>query len=1080
MINNEQFNLATGGNTYNVVPLVAIVSNTGLEGSFLSTQNITLNAASFLINFDPLLLNISSIKESVDVETRKYKVSSVTLTLSNAKYLGKRLSDSYIDLINGDVEVRFKTQNVTDYNRTMLVYKGKVRRITQSDTTLTLSVEDSSEQKVHKDIPESIAPETDFKSKYKNKPYPMVIGKVDRSPCITSFNTTSEYDIDNDGVLDDYNFVRDVIADKKELSKIVPENLEIGNNIIGSPSLYAEVDEEYVGLYPRTVIDFDSGLEAGDINYSTLATNNGFCFVELFDNYDGEIEDIEEIALNDTAANKGRVLMQRKESKIERIIKERDTDGGFTFKSGYIDLDENGNEVLIEDASLNFDRINDGNSNTCIEIEGNWKKIETYTTIDEDGNESESTLPFFWYSLAYLKFHFDSLPSGITLEIEGDAAASVPTWNRIISKIQILNRELKQFFHQNTGSISLYLPLIAAFGNQSWGRLFANTNYNNCYLGGHSDMVLKKEEDSDGRFFYKAPETPSNEWAGNGHKEHTFATGQEMCNSFDGDDPISVIHPYLIPNESNFYYLGLPHIATIGRRQVDGMADFVIKNYDIPVKFRIFESQLWAFGTLDNLLEKNFYANVWGRPSDINNYFIRTLKSFFPLGGGHSLGDLLNIIKESSNTTNNTPSSDDDIEYPVYPIKAIQGDKEVNITSWHFRIKNILNDSYSWFRFSGLTSDDVFGSSFDIQLGNSNGEVVGDPITINFDGESERIDMNPLESPAEIVQHILEEECKYDGGFNEEEFNAIEELHPDWTFAFTQKELIDSKELIEDFSRSTKSFPRFRADGTFGWNVVKDTYSEDMVDLTIEESDIINYKYSRTKLEDVKTNIKVLFNKDYAKGNHLYSTDEISMNSYPDYDYDYYGLSDDDSDSTLNFESDYIRDRYTAEQLRDWLVTWHMNQKNLISLTLPIKYLKLEVGDVVAFDKEIQDTKIFGETYTETSINRNGQEIYPYFMVYETNKNLDKVDIKVIQLHNLDINSLITEDAETSQDSNVVIPTGDVNGDGKVDIIDIVSIIAFTLGNKEPSEQEFFEADVNQDGEVNILDIVYLVNVILG
>ena len=426
--------------------------------------------------------------------------------------------------------------------------------------------------------------------------------------------------------------------------------------------------------------------------------------------------------------------------------------------------------------------------------------------------------------------------------------------------------------------------------------------------------------------------------------------------------------------------------------------------------------------------------------------------------------------------------------FNIVPLKAVQynslGDveKEVNIKSWGFSL-SISNDVYFIdFNFQGLTKDENFEETFTIQLGNLNGEIV-DEYEISINSDKENIFISPIENPADIVKHILEEECKYDGEFNDDEFNAIKELHPDWTFAFTQSKLISSKKLIEDFSRSTKSFPRFRADGTFGWNVVKDTYSDDDVDLIIEESDIINYKYDRTKLEDVKTKVKVLFNIDYAQGNYLFSTDEILATDYVNTSiYQYYGLATDDSDSTLNFESDYIRDRYTAEQLQNWLLTWNMNQKNLISLTLPIKYIKLEVGDVVALDKEIQGTKIFGETYTQTSIDRNGQEIYPYFMVYETNKNLEKVDIKLIQLHNLDINSLGTvEEPETQQEeSNVVLPTGDVNGDGNIDVVDIVNVVSFALGVKQPTDEEFFQADINQDGNIDVLDVVTLVNIILG
>ena len=52
---------------------------------------------------------------------------------------------------------------------------------------------------------------------------------------------------------------------------------------------------------------------------------------------------------------------------------------------------------------------------------------------------------------------------------------------------------------------------------------------------------------------------------------------------------------------------------------------------------------------------------------------------------------------------------------------------------------------------------------------------------------------------------------------------------------------------------------------------------------------------------------------------------------------------------------------------------------------------------------------------------------------------------------------------------------GDVNGDGSLNILDIVIIANIILG----SEENVPQADVNQDGELNILDIVTLANMIL-
>ncbi|MFQ6093480.1 MAG: rhodanese-like domain-containing protein [bacterium] len=57
---------------------------------------------------------------------------------------------------------------------------------------------------------------------------------------------------------------------------------------------------------------------------------------------------------------------------------------------------------------------------------------------------------------------------------------------------------------------------------------------------------------------------------------------------------------------------------------------------------------------------------------------------------------------------------------------------------------------------------------------------------------------------------------------------------------------------------------------------------------------------------------------------------------------------------------------------------------------------------------------------------------------------------------------------------------GDVNGDGTVDVLDIVRAVNIILETYQPGPGEEWAADCNGDGEVNILDVVGMVNVILG
>jgi len=57
---------------------------------------------------------------------------------------------------------------------------------------------------------------------------------------------------------------------------------------------------------------------------------------------------------------------------------------------------------------------------------------------------------------------------------------------------------------------------------------------------------------------------------------------------------------------------------------------------------------------------------------------------------------------------------------------------------------------------------------------------------------------------------------------------------------------------------------------------------------------------------------------------------------------------------------------------------------------------------------------------------------------------------------------------------------GDSNFDGELNVLDIVIIVSFILGNEDPNDEEAIVSDMNQDGTVNILDVVLVVNEILG
>ena len=56
---------------------------------------------------------------------------------------------------------------------------------------------------------------------------------------------------------------------------------------------------------------------------------------------------------------------------------------------------------------------------------------------------------------------------------------------------------------------------------------------------------------------------------------------------------------------------------------------------------------------------------------------------------------------------------------------------------------------------------------------------------------------------------------------------------------------------------------------------------------------------------------------------------------------------------------------------------------------------------------------------------------------------------------------------------------GDVNQDGDVNVLDVVSMVGYILGSQEYNDTELLLSDYNQDGFVNVLDVVAIVQIIL-
>ncbi len=340
-----------------------------------------------------------------------------------------------------------------------------------------------------------------------------------------------------------------------------------------------------------------------------------------------------------------------------------------------------------------------------------------------------------------------------------------------------------------------------------------------------------------------------------------------------------------------------------------------------------------------------------------------------------------------------------------------------------------------------------------------------------------------FENPIDIIYDLVVSELGHDA-IDEAEYLEAKEAHKyidsnnlvqDWKFGFTINKKINSKKLIEDIAKSTKCFPKFKNDGTFGFNTIKDTYTFSDADANgvehyndyanahlIKESEVISYSFKKTKPEQIYKKVTVSYKKDYSDNSYLETASSIDLVSD-----EYYGIED-SADAHLELESDYIRHSGTANQLANFLLEQYKNDHLIFNLKLPLQYIDLEIGDLVKFETLFNGVTAYGISYTVQAMV-NEQIRLPLFMVTSTQKNLDSISIECMQLHHLNGNvdiigydydahptiSVNGGDITATVGDTFTIPTATAsdNEDGDIEVVSSWSSTAYDVLQFLPSNQ---------------------------
>ena len=403
-----------------------------------------------------------------------------------------------------------------------------------------------------------------------------------------------------------------------------------------------------------------------------------------------------------------------------------------------------------------------------------------------------------------------------------------------------------------------------------------------------------------------------------------------------------------------------------------------------------------------------------------------------------------------------------------------------------------------------------------------------------------------IQKPTDIFYHFTEKELGQTDIIDRNSWKKSRE-EVITNLAFSIKDKINSKKLFEEISKSCNIIPRFKNNGNLAFFSINKTYPGGASDMVVKSDDILKFEIGHTPLTDIYTLVNVKYKKDYEEDEYKKETGYCDGYDFfgngdsgyqAGYKYGYYDIAREDN--ILEFESDYIRDKQSAIALRNFLYLYHCNRHAIAKVTLPLKYSHLEIGDIIEFDKIVNNTRSFNEDYTEP-IRRNGQIIYPYFTISSVTKSPKNIKIEATQLHKLersftagvgslsrmseiggnfdasiieganpeDIPSLVSEYLNLD-DWNILYDiilkeesashkyitseqklNADVNGSGTINLNDlntlgqligtddIVSSEEYTSGDTDVNIDNIL-GDLNNDGQINVADVIGILNFVLG
>ena len=997
--------------------------------------------------FSPLLLKSPTISSSADLSDNKYKISSVSLSISNAPYKGEIFSDNVQSLLNPVCQVYFCSNGITKLEDCLLVYTGTIRRYSQSLESVNLTVEDITEQMLSVDIPSTKISEDDglFRESDIGNPYPMVYGYVDKTPLIPESSGT-----DDMGELEDN--ISNLLIDKpgKEIKGYVTlddsgeygdTNLHSGHQLVQQGMF---MGNDYLSSYgngfvniPRFLPNYwgPDHLMLGNsddrVIYSFLhATSNRAASINIFSHAIQQIgtEDNPEIGIPSRIYRPFTKL-----SAFTYCDEEQDGDRdsinkiyGFTnyeysstspswkpwkLINDFQDVIEAYDNDWSEGGTFSWWEPTNCNSNTHGGtndiIDSNWvgagRDGKFPISRIQNGNWSEGIYFAGSNCDGEIGVHYKTGGSYVRLMYDTQDVDSLPCVSKIFYDAEYHSADDMDDDYKLAmpGAVWAKKELI------SWSEDYDPGQPHGEYelaedLQYDSHLVSPFIPDHDSKIHN------SSRWSG-GNDIGIYYAGQTGTeDSIRGKNLITIIPDFNNTNSYESIQFGVPQLPEVGN---------VHGNDQGFCSLQLYNAYLLQDVVLDNVLDREFYASIEGRIIS---------------------GEVDGIIDAVTSAYTEDTGQNNNMGFPIYKKYFIVDNynklREYVDTYGEQILSNTtisgIGDFYDG-TYPGMHIDDSIQGLFMtyIYFGVDYDSWEGDTGVYETMGSEETI---LVENNQFIVADILKDELNYKGDI------SFSNIGADWKYSFTLSEQKSAKSVIEGIFKSSVNIASFNSSGQFKFIDNLQLIPDESIYPFINIDDVLKYSFELTKIDEVYNQVSVKYKENYGSGGFdketgfgvdvggtIYETyDEITAGLHPDepekhYNIEYYNLED--SETKLEVESEYIRDEATAKKLQKRLYSFYANQHLVVKFDLPVTFLSMEVGDYFRFDRLLGGTLAFGQDYTK-STNKNGQLIYSVFFITSIKKSLDKVKVEAIQMHRGDFGFPEEwEEGNTTDNEDIII-----------------------------------------------------------